>query len=183
LTKEILHLPTEAASYMVIVPVGVGTLVAALVIERIGKRIDKRKLISLGILLVGVSALLVSFLPDISEFARFDLALILEYLILLKNPFILFLFFLVGFGALSIVVPAQTILQENTDENMRGRIWGVLGMITNIVNFFPVMVIGVLADIFSIKIIIMTLALLVIVWALLNFFFDFRNSNKKKSAV
>ena len=45
-----------------------------------------------------------------------------------------------------ITVPAYTQLQEETDENMRGRVFASLFMITGTLSMLPVLFAGALAD-------------------------------------
>lgn len=180
LTKQILNIPTADAGKYIVLPAVVGTAIGAIVGERIGKLKSKTFLISTGIFIVGIVALLVSLIPEVKEVligggAEFALYSVNK---LIKGLIIIFLLGMIGFGAMFIVAPSQTMLQENTDEGMMGKVFGFLNMITNVVNMLPVLAIGFIADKIPVKLIIFFLASMVILFGFLNIFYI---SIRKKS--
>jgi len=57
--------------------------------------------------------------------------------------------FLLGLAMVSILVPSQTVLQENTSNQDRGKVFAVLGVAMAGLSLIPVLLAGVLADIFG----------------------------------
>src|SRR4051812_39007593 len=57
--------------------------------------------------------------------------------------------FLLGIAMVSIVVPSQTVLQENTPEEDRGKVFAVLNTVMYGMSLIPVLFAGLLADIFG----------------------------------
>lgn len=57
--------------------------------------------------------------------------------------------FLLGMSMVSIVVPSQTVLQENTTEQMRGKVFSILGVLMAGLTLIPVLLVGILADFFG----------------------------------
>ncbi len=57
--------------------------------------------------------------------------------------------FLIGFSAAIISVTAQTLLQTNSSDEERGKIFGTLNMMMNIAASIPVLLAGIIADILS----------------------------------
>ena len=45
-----------------------------------------------------------------------------------------------------VAIPAQTQLQEELPENVRGRVFGVLNMLVSIASFLPIIAVGPIAD-------------------------------------
>ena len=46
-----------------------------------------------------------------------------------------------------MAVPAQTPLQEELPEDVRGRVFGVLNMLVSIASFLPIIIVGPIADV------------------------------------
>ena len=54
--------------------------------------------------------------------------------------------FFVGLAMVSIVIPSHTVLQENTPEEDRGKVYAVLGVLMSIFTAVPALLAGALAD-------------------------------------
>ena len=54
-----------------------------------------------------------------------------------------------GIAMVSILVPSQTVLQENTPEEDRGKVFSVLGVAMSGLSLIPVLLSGILADVFG----------------------------------
>jgi MFS family permease len=76
----------------------------------------------------------------------------------------------------SILVPTQTVLQENTPESSRGKVFSVLGVAISAFSLIPILLSGLLADIFGVTPIFIGLGVVVILTGLFglrpNFFFE-----------
>ena len=51
-----------------------------------------------------------------------------------------------GVGYAFVAVPAQTQLQEELPEDVRGRVFGVLNMLVSLASFVPIILVGSIAD-------------------------------------
>ena len=69
--------------------------------------------------------------------------------------------FLLGVCTVAIIIPSQTVLQEVTTAQNRGKIFAVLGVIMNIFALIPVLLAGALADIFGVAPIFIGLGLII----------------------
>ena len=58
--------------------------------------------------------------------------------------------FLLGVAMVSILVPSQTVLQENTSEVDRGKVFSVLGVAMQALSILPVLFAGIAADTFGV---------------------------------
>lgn len=146
-----LHIEATDASYILIIPLGVGIVTGGLVLGRIGYKLIKRVLVARAILFVGLLFLLISAAPIISP--------AIQHLPRPKPlPFItqpslssisVIGSFLLGIAMVSILVPSQTVLQQNTPQHDRGKVFSVLGVAMSALTLIPVLISGVLADIFG----------------------------------
>jgi MFS family permease len=59
--------------------------------------------------------------------------------------------FLAGMSYASIAIPAQTQLQEELPEDVRGRVFGVLNMLISLAALVPIGLVGPLADVFGVE--------------------------------
>jgi len=69
--------------------------------------------------------------------------------------------FFLGIGFVSIIIPVQTLLQEKTPEDKRGRVFGVLGFAITLASILPVLMTATIADIIGTNFMIAVLAFLV----------------------
>jgi MFS family permease len=153
---KILQIPATNASYIIMLPLGLGLICGAFFNGAYGKYVSRRRLVEISILGVSICLLLIAFAPVISNYLAFRVLEIssrirrpLEHVIGLTSLLSMFSF-LLGFFNVSIVIPAQTVLQENTPEDLRGRVFGVLTMMMSSLAAFPVIAVGSLADMFGI---------------------------------
>ncbi|HRY59761.1 MAG TPA: MFS transporter [Patescibacteria group bacterium] len=169
LTNEILHIPTADAGRMVVLPAVIGTAGGVLVVDYLSKKTAKKHIISFGIFLVGFSAMVISLIPEVREVIFKNSPDTYDYIhTFFKTGIIAVLLAMVGFGAMAIIAPSQTILQENTEKGMMGRVFGFLNMITNVVNMLPVLIIGYIADRFHIKAVLFSISSFVVIFGIAN---------------
>lgn len=138
---QILKVDLADASHMVMGSAAAGLIVGALFVGYLGARYLKGTLITTGI--VGTAIMLI-FLSFISE------AYIPSVLRIPNVAVSVALLFFIGFFNSLINVPANTILQQDSDESMRGRIYGVVTSLTGGVSLLPVIGSGVLADVIGV---------------------------------
>ncbi|MDP3947706.1 MAG: MFS transporter [bacterium] len=159
-----LQIKATDATYVLIIPLGLGIIIGGMILGRFGSSLVKRKLVSRAILFVGLLLFLVGIAPLISPAINyfkhpkpvpFLYQLTLSQIMMIGS-------FLIGAAVVSILVPSQTVLQENTPEADRGKIFSVLGAAMSALSLIPVFVIGILADAFGTTPIFIGLGVLVI---------------------
>jgi len=130
---RVLHIVLTDASFLVMGPAALGLIFGAILVGGYGNKFLKGSIILVGITIAGFTLLFLSFIPIVSQFGNsLYLALILLFLLGVSNSF--------------ISVPANTILQQDSKSDMRGRVYGVLTSATGGVSLLPVLFSGVLAD-------------------------------------
>lgn len=77
---------------------------------------------------------------------------------------------LLGIANALIFVPSNTIVQEETSDEVRGKIYGALNTITALLSLLPVILVGSLADIFGVTTVLVVLAISVAVIAVARLF-------------
>lgn len=133
---RVLEIDLTDASYLVMGPVAIGLVAGALLVGEYGSRFLKGTIILVGIIKTGIILILISFLTKPHS----------QNLLFGNLSFAILLLFLLGFFNSFISIPANTILQQDSGVEMRGRIYGILTAATSGVSVLPVFFSGVLAD-------------------------------------
>jgi len=146
-TEHELHIEAEGISQIIFIPLGIGMVLGGILVGRFGKYVAKRIIISRAILFAGTILFGLGISPFIMPLIQnFPRNIPKPYFQAPISAIIALGSFLLGLAMVSIVVPAQTVLQENTNETMRGKIYAVLGVLNAAFTVIPVIVVGALAD-------------------------------------
>ena len=152
---------------------GIGMGLGALLTGKFGNRIGKNALIFNGFIFSGISLIVLANTSAISNLLGFEN----------QNFKIFFAFFtalITGFSASLCVIPLQTLLQEITEESMRGKVFGVQNMAVNTAMTVPMALSGFLADFLDGKIfglkgvvtVIMIIGIIVFLGGFIDLFFN-----------
>jgi len=76
--------------------------------------------------------------------------------------------FLVGAAYVIVAISAQTQLQEELPEDVRGRVFGVLNMLVSIASLAPIIIVGPVADLVGQNSVILVVGVIVCIWGLLS---------------
>lgn len=159
--EKVLHIRSLDASLVLITPLGVGMIVGGGLIGRLGYRIAKRRLVGLGITTAGVIVALIGFgsilAPIVSKVRRvlpfFDRPSHSTGLIIGA--------FLLGVSLVAVIIPCQTVIQEETPESSRGKVFSVLNATMSLLSLLPILIVGALADIIGPNWVFMMLGLII----------------------
>lgn len=140
----------------VLAPAGVGLALGAAIISRLSRWVPKELLIVVGVFTVGVGMLL---LAVASPMWNFILQNVLSVLVVPASvPKVVSLVTIVGaiaavtgFALSMVIISSQTILQERAPVESRGRIFAAQIMMGNVASILPLLLIGVLADLFGVS--------------------------------
>ena len=131
--------PAEA-SFILILPLGIGMVLGGILLSRWGHLLPKRTIVSGGIIVGGLLFFSVGVAPLITPFVY-------------SSPLVMSLVvgsFLLGLSMVSIVVPSQTALQEYSPERDRGKVYAALSVLMSALTLIPVLLAGVMADNFGV---------------------------------
>lgn len=162
--EKALQINAADASYILIIPLGLGIVLGGLVLSRLGCRFVRRRLVGQAIVFGGLLLFLVGVAPLVSPAIKhFPHPRPLPFFYQLPLSKVLAVgSFLMGIAMVSILVPSQTVLQENTPKEDRGKVFSVLGVAMSGLSLLPVLLSGVLADLFGTTPIFLGLGILII---------------------
>lgn len=167
--EKVLRIHATDVSYFVMIPLGLGMMAGALLIGRIFQNWPKRAIVIPAILTSGLIFILIGIVPLLAQFFQSrELPLHLSRpRYFFRAPSLSFFFailaFLLGFSLVSIIIPCQTILQENTTEKNRGKIFAALAVLMTGFAAVPVLIAGGLSDIFGVMPIMIAVGIFVLV--------------------
>lgn len=146
-----LQISATDSSYIMILPLGLGMIIGALIIGKLGYKIPKRVLVGRSVLLAGVMLLSIGLAPLVFPAIKyfptpkavpFFHQPPLSGVVALSS-------LLLGLIVVSVIIPSQTVLQENTSKGNRGKVFGVLVAVMSALSLPFVLFTGVLSDIFG----------------------------------
>jgi MFS family permease len=129
---------SERDFVVVVLPLGIGLVFGILVLNVYGKLFSRRRGIEGGLVGLGVTLIALSLAQPIVT--RLSLAVSLLSIVIAVA-------FALGIAYAFVAIPAQTQLQEELPENVRGRVFGVLNMLVSIASFMPIIIVGPIADV------------------------------------
>lgn len=168
---NILGIKLTDASIIILGPAAVGMIVGALLTGTLGARFRKLHLIKFGIYFSGIVLLFMGLVVRTRRMTAFT-GLIESLFSLSLGSFMLPIavvcFFLLGLANSLIDISCNTVLAENTRDDMRGRVYGVLASIISGVALLPVVVSGVLADLIGVGKMIFVLGVTITIFGILT---------------
>lgn len=160
--SQVLNVSVEEFPVVFIAPAALGMVAGALIIASFLRKRNKERMITTGVFLSGIAMLL---LPFGSRFANRDFVQLLNNYIPDITAFHItfFLAFLLGLANSLVFVPANTILQEKTSEEFRGKIYGFLSTAIGLLSLLPIILVGGFADLIGVGAVIIGLGVSLIV--------------------
>ena len=165
--RRVLGLQPEDATY-VFWPAGAGMLLASILIGRFGHRIPREILAVLGMIGVALGLMGLAWAGGGSLIFGQPLFVRFPELYLTTSMFVMFFALIIGMTMAAINIPAQTIVQERSDDAVRGRVLAVQFTLSNLIGILPMLFVGNLADIFGIPRVTVFVAAFVAFFALIN---------------
>jgi MFS family permease len=153
----VVGLSKEDIGYIV-APAGIGVLVGVLIVPRIARRFSRDWLIDIALTLAGVmlaGMAMVRYVLD-GAWPSGDSPVLLVTLV--AGLFAAAL----GLCNAFILVPAQTMLQERSHEDIRARVYAMFFTISNSASFVPIFFAAAFADLFGVVQVLGVLAVLII---------------------
>lgn len=150
--ERTLRINVTDASFILILPLGIGMVLGGVLLSRWGHLLPKRTIVSLGIIISGLLFFILGTSPLIAPLIEFlPMEKTLSFVHRLPLSTILIGgSFLLGLSMVSVVVPSQTALQEYSPERDRGKVYAALSVLMSALTLIPVLLAGVLADNFGV---------------------------------
>ncbi|MDA8237107.1 MAG: MFS transporter [Chloroflexi bacterium] len=156
---------------VIVLPLGVGVVTGALTVNALQALISRRRLIELGLVALGVCLGGISIAGPIAQFARDvndavpgpDLSAFVSILTV-----VVAIAFVAGIAYAAVAIPAQTELQAEIPEAVRGRVFGILNMLVSVGSFLPIIIVGPIADLVGTMPVVLAAAALILLVGVLS---------------
>jgi MFS family permease len=161
----------SAKDFVVIVlPLGIGVVTGVLLLNSYGRVVSRRRTIETGLIVMGIFLAILSaagpvtrFLQHVTSVSPIDVSSLVSLL-----SVVIVLAFLAGIAYACVAIPAQTQLQEDLPEEVRGRVFGVLNMLISTASFLPIIVVGPIADLLGTTAVVFVVAVAISVSGILS---------------
>jgi predicted MFS family arabinose efflux permease len=145
--RDVLGLAVRDASWELVIPGGVGVILASVVfVPRLLRRVRKIQVMKTGLIVAAISLLMFGFIiPLTPQWIR----PVLAPLAAITG----------GVAGIFLLVPANTLIQEHTPNFLRGRVYGSLTFLLTIAMVAPTLVAATITDVIGSSSIIILLGL------------------------
>jgi len=134
--ENVLHIQVEKFPLLFVTPAVIGMTIGAIIIGNFLHKRSKDTLAKVGLLIIGIVILM---FPNLSGMINYDSVRVMVFLAMI-----------IGFAFSLVFVPSNTIIQEETSDEQRGKIYGSLNTLVGVVSLVPVLGVGILADAFGV---------------------------------
>lgn len=170
--EHILKIEVEKFPALFVTPAVVGMSIGAVMIGNFWHNKSKQTLAKIGLLIIGIVILLFpyGYLLTSQEMIKNINNNLPYHLIINDVHLLIILAVIVGFAFSLVFVPSNTLIQEETTDRQRGKIYGSLNTLVGLVSIVPILGVGTLADLIGISKVITIIGISVIMIALLRIF-------------
>ncbi len=155
---------------VVVLPLAFGIVMGILFLNSFGHLVPRRRIIEYGLIALGILVFLMAAAGPISRLLdRAEVVAGLASNIPSLLAVVVFFALLAGIAYAFVAIPAQTQLQEDLPEDVRGRVFGVLNMLVSTASFLPIIIVGPVADIFGTTEVLYVVAIAISVSGILSY--------------
>src|ERR1035437_443497 len=158
---------------VVVLPLGLGIVTGVLAVNAYGHNFPRRRIIEAGLIVLGLLLTLLACLGPIWRFLNVPIPAVADVhglqdvgQVLSLLSIVVAIAFVCGICYAIVAISAQTQLQEELPEDVRGRVFGILNMLVSVSSLLPIMVVGPAADIFGSSAVLLAVSLVVCAWGL-----------------
>lgn len=175
--QSVLRIKVESFPLFFVTPAVIGLTLGSIIIGSFLHKKSKSYLTKVGLVVLGFAILLLPYGAKLEsrefiQLINFYLPLFLQINIL---HIMIVLAFIIGFATAFVFIPANTILQEETSDESRGKIYGLLNSLVGVLSFVPVLAVGGLADLIGVKAVITGIGIFVLIIAAVRIFITDKN--------
>lgn len=169
--STILQVEVESLSLVLVTPAAIGMGIGSLVLGSIGKRYKFKHLSALGFLAVGIVFILFPLFNRVttSTSIHFINNFLPKIFAIDLLHIVIFLSAVVGVAFSLIFIPSNATIQLETNEEIKGRIFGLLNALVGAVSFLPVILAGGLADLLGVGVVIAGIGILLLIFSIILF--------------
>lgn len=151
----ILKIPVTDVSLLVMAPAAVGMVLGAIIVGQYFTHAKKGPLIKTALLLAALLVLIFSLIDKI--------ALLFHSPVIFANLIVLLF---LGAANAFLDVPVNALIQENTPEEIRSRVYGVVASVVGLGALVPIVLAGVFADMVGVRLVMLIAGLAIFIFAL-----------------
>lgn len=171
--SQVLGIKVDELPLFFVTPAAVGMVAGAVILGNFFHNYSRQRLATLGVFLGGLS---ISLLPYGSKVTSKEIVYTINsYLphVLTINilHIVIVLAFILGIANALIFVPSNTLLQEKTSDELRGKVYGSLNSLVGIFSLFPIILVGELADNVGVGHTLSGIGLILIILSAIRFLF------------
>jgi len=172
--EHVLRIKVESFPILFVTPAIIGLALGAIVIGSYLHKKPRSSLTKIGLLLMGLSILILPYGSRVeSREIIHVINMYLPYFLKINVVHIMVvLAFILGIATSLVFVPANTVLQEETSDESRGKVYGVLNSLIGIMSIVPVVIAGSLADLIGIRAVITGMGIVVLIIAAIRIITD-----------
>lgn len=158
--QQILHISIDTFPLFFVTPAVIGMGAGIYLLANVFHRFSKQQSATIGLF---ISASAIFLLPFAAQIGKWQLihslnSMLPHVLQLTTLHFMVVLAFILGIANALIFVPSNTIIQEETSDEVRGKIYGTLNTVVSLLSLLPVAIAGSLADIFGVGTVLMVVS-------------------------
>ncbi len=170
--NQVLGINVEEFPLLFVAPAAVGMMIGALILVNIFHSHPKERVITAGILLSGLAMLCMPFgskviSRDFVQTLNVYLPHIFDITIL---HIMAILAFILGVANSLVFVPANTLIQQKTTDEFRGKIYGFLNAMIGAVSLLPILIVGGLSDIIGVAWVIGGIGICLLIYGFIRIF-------------
>lgn len=151
--NQVLHMQVEQFPLIFVTPAAIGMLLGAFILINRFHDVAKEKIVIIGLLLSGVSMMALPYGAVLAskEFVKDVNAYLPHILDITGIHLLVVLAFILGLANSLVFVPSNTLILENTSEDIRGKLYGLLNAIVGIFSLLPLIIVGGLSDLIGVN--------------------------------
>ncbi len=168
----VLRIPIVQLPMLFVAPAALGTIIGAWIITSYLQNRKKQILITSGIFLSSFSMLLLPYGSKVGSksFVQIINLYLPRFLQVDILHIIIIIAFILGLSNSLVFVPANTLLQEETSEEFRGKVYGLLNTFIGVLSLLPIIIVGGLADLIGVGAVISGIGVFLFALGILRIF-------------
>lgn len=172
--EQVLKIKVEQFPIFFVTPAVIGTAIGAIIIGSFFHNHPKHNITRVGLLLMGLATLGLPYGSKVESRAIVQaINTYLPHIFTINILHIMvFLAFVMGVANSLIYVPSNTILQEETSPQSRGKVYGALNTMVGLMSLLPIILVGGLADLVGVKAVVTGIGMFIIFIGISSYVFN-----------
>lgn len=171
--EHVLKIHINDFPFLFVAPAAIGMIIGGIVLGNYFHNSSKKNIVNLGIFLSSIAIFILPYtlIIEKSEFIKLINKLLPSVLDLNLHRILILLTFVIGVANSLVFVPSNTLLQEGTSDEIRGKVYGAINALVGIFSLLPIILVGGLSDIFGVSQVLIGIALILFMFGLLRTIF------------